>query len=65
MPEPSKQEIEARAYQLREQAGCPENKEAELWHLAEQELRNHDKSSLTRTLTPCSATDVQFRRTDL
>ena len=47
--EPSIQEIEARAYQLWEQAGRPENREAEFWHLAEQELRNEDKGSPTRT----------------
>ena len=49
MPEPTKQEIEARAYQLWERAGQPEDREAEFWHLAEQELRNQDKSSPTRT----------------
>ena len=49
MAEPSKQEIDARAYQLWEQAGRPENREAEFWHLAEQELRNKDKGSPTRT----------------
>lgn len=47
--EPSKQEIEARAYQLWEQAGRPEGREAEFWRLAEQELRNEDKGSPTRT----------------
>ena len=47
--EPSKREIDARAYQLWEQAGRPENREAEFWHLAEQELRNEDKGSPTRT----------------
>jgi hypothetical protein len=49
MPEPSQKEIEARAYQLWEQAGRPEDREAEFWRLAEQELRNQDKSSPTRT----------------
>ena len=49
MAEPSKQEIDARAYQLWEQAGRPEDREAEFWHLAEQELRNEDKGSPTRT----------------
>lgn len=47
--EPSKQEIDARAYQLWEQAGRPEGQEAKFWHLAEQELRNEDKGSPTRT----------------
>jgi hypothetical protein len=47
--EPSKQEIDARAYQLWEQAGGPEGRESEFWHLAEQELRNKDKGSPTRT----------------
>jgi hypothetical protein len=49
MPEPSTQEIEARAYQLCEQAGRPKDREAEFWHLAEQELRNQDKPSPIRT----------------
>jgi Protein of unknown function (DUF2934) len=49
MSEPSKQEIEARAYQLWEQAGRPEDREAEFWHLAQQELGNEDKSSPART----------------
>ena len=47
--EPSKQDIDARAYQLWEQAGRPEGREAEFWHLAEQELRNEDKGSPIRT----------------
>jgi Protein of unknown function (DUF2934) len=49
MPEASKEEIEARAYQLWEQAGRPVGREKEFWNLAEQELRNEDKSSPTRT----------------
>jgi hypothetical protein len=49
MPEPSKQEIEALAYQLWEQAGRPVGREAAFWQLAEQELRNENKSSPTRT----------------
>jgi len=49
MPEPTKQEIEARAYKLWEQAGRPEDRETEFWQLAEQELRNEDRSSPTRT----------------
>ena len=47
--EPSKQEIDARAYQLWEKAGRPEGRESEFWHLAEQELRNEDKASPIRT----------------
>jgi hypothetical protein len=49
MPEPTKKEIEARAYQLWEKAGQPEGREDEFWQLAQQELRNEDKSSPTRT----------------
>jgi Protein of unknown function (DUF2934) len=49
MPEPSKQEIEALAYLLWEQAGRPVGREADFSHLAEQELRNEDRSSPTRT----------------
>jgi hypothetical protein len=55
MPEPSKREIDARAYQLWEKAGRPEGREDEFWHLAQQELRNEDKSSPMRTLTRCNA----------
>ena len=49
MAEPSKQQIDARAFKLWEQAGRPEGRAAEFWHLAEQELRNEDKASPTRT----------------
>ena len=49
MPEPTNKEIEARAYQLWEKAGQPEGQEDEFRHLAQQELRNEDKSSPTRT----------------
>ena len=38
-----------RAYQLWEQAGKPEGRDKEFYHLAEQELRNEDKSSPLRT----------------
>ena len=47
--EPGKKQIEARAYQLWEQAGRPKDRETEFWHLAEQELRNEDKASPIRT----------------
>jgi len=49
MPEPTKQQIEERAYQIWERLGCPEDREAECWNLAEQELRNEDKDNPTRT----------------
>jgi hypothetical protein len=49
VPEPTEQEIKARAYQIWERHGRPENREDEFWQLAEQELRNEDKSSPTRT----------------
>ena len=38
-----------RAYEIWERHGRPEGREAEFWHLAEQELRNEDKSSPVRT----------------
>ena len=56
MPEPTKKEIEARAYQLWEKAGQPEGREDEFWHLAQQELRNEDKSSPALP-TRCNATE--------
>ena len=49
MPEPSRKEIENRAYELWEKNGRPEGREEEFWKLAEQELRNEDKSSPLRT----------------
>lgn len=49
MPEPSKKEIENRAYKLWEKNGQPKGHEEEFWRLAEQELRNEDKSSPLRT----------------
>ncbi|WP_374226540.1 DUF2934 domain-containing protein [Bradyrhizobium sp. SRL28] len=38
-------EIENRAYEIWERSGRPEGREDEFWQLAEQELRNEDKSS--------------------
>jgi len=49
MQKPSDKEIAAKAYKLWEQAGQPDGKEEEFWHLAEQELLNEDKSSPLRT----------------
>jgi hypothetical protein len=49
MAEPCKEDVEARAYQLWEQAGRPEGRENEFWYLALQQLRNEDKSSSVRT----------------
>jgi hypothetical protein len=49
MEQPTKEQIIHRAYQLWEQAGKPEGRDDEFYHLAEQELRNADKSSALRT----------------
>ena len=49
MNEPTEQEIKNRAYQIWERNGRPKDKEDEFWRLAEQELRNEDKSSPVRT----------------
>ncbi|WP_083519511.1 DUF2934 domain-containing protein [Bradyrhizobium jicamae] len=49
MSEPTEKEINNRAYQIWERSGRPEGKEDEFWRLAEQELRNEDKSSPVRT----------------
>ncbi|WP_082649846.1 DUF2934 domain-containing protein [Bradyrhizobium lablabi] len=49
MSEPTEKEIQNRAYQIWERNGRPEGKEDEFWRLAEQELRNDDKSSPVRT----------------
>jgi hypothetical protein len=49
MPDPTDKEIMERACLVWERSGRPENREEEFWHLAEQELRNEDKSSPMRT----------------
>ena len=49
MEQPTKEQIIHRAYQLWEQAGKPEGRDDEFYHLAEQELRNADQSSPSRT----------------
>jgi hypothetical protein len=49
MENPTEIKIVRRAYELWEQAGKPEGKDQEFYHLAEQELRDADKSSPLRT----------------
>jgi hypothetical protein len=49
MPAPTQMDIVRRAYALWEQAGRPDGKDEEFYHLAEQELRDADKSSPVRT----------------
>lgn len=49
MNQPPEKEIENRAYEIWQRHGRPEGRDAEFWHLAEQELRNEDKSSPVRT----------------
>ena len=49
MEQPTKEQIIHRAYELWEQAGKPEGRDDEFYHLAEQELRNADDSSPLRT----------------
>jgi DUF2934 family protein len=41
--------VAARAYELWEQAGKPEGRDEDFWHLAEQQLLDEDKSSPLRT----------------
>jgi hypothetical protein len=47
MPEPTEEDINRRADELWEQAGCPKNRDSD--YLAEQELRSVDKSNPLRT----------------
>jgi hypothetical protein len=47
--QPTETAIVTRAYELWEKAGQPEGKDEEFYRLAEQELRNDDKSSTLRT----------------
>jgi Protein of unknown function (DUF2934) len=49
MENPTEIQIVRRAYELWEQAGKPEGRDEEFYHLAEQELRDADKSSPLRT----------------
>jgi hypothetical protein len=49
MQKPTEIQIVRRAYELWEQAGKPEGRDHEFYHLAEQELRDADKSSPLRT----------------
>ena len=49
MDRPTEKQITCRAYELWEQAGKPEGRDQEFYHLAEQEFRNEDKSSPVRT----------------
>jgi hypothetical protein len=47
--QPDEEDIRTRAYDLWKQAGEPEDRDEDFWLLAEQELRNEDKSSPLRT----------------
>jgi hypothetical protein len=49
MAEPNEDEIRTYAHQLWEKAGRPEGRDKEFWELAQQELRNQNKSSPVRT----------------
>lgn len=49
MAEPNEDEIRPFAHQLWEKAGRPEGRDKEFWELAQQELRNQNKSSPVRT----------------
>jgi Protein of unknown function (DUF2934) len=49
MAKPTEMDIVRRAYELWQQAGEPEGKDQEFYHLAEQELRSADKPSPLRT----------------
>jgi hypothetical protein len=49
MENPTRKQINHRAYELWEQAGKPDGRDQEFYHQAEQELRNADKSSPLRT----------------
>jgi len=49
MENPTEKQIVRRAYELWEQAGKPEGRDQEFYHLAEKELRDADKFSPRRT----------------
>jgi len=52
VPEPSEKDVMNRAYEIWERHGRPEGREDEFWVLAQQELRNEDKSNPMRTSDP-------------
>jgi hypothetical protein len=47
--QPDEEDIRTRAYDRWREAGEPEGRDEEYWLLAEQELRNENKSSALRT----------------
>jgi Protein of unknown function (DUF2934) len=49
MGEPTEKQIKNRAYEIWEREGKPEGREDEFWALAQQELRNENKSNPVRT----------------
>jgi hypothetical protein len=49
MDSPTPDEITKRAFEIWEKNGQPEGRNEEFYHLAEQELRNRNKSSPLRT----------------
>jgi hypothetical protein len=49
MAKAADKDILNRAYVIWEKNGCPEGRDEEFYHQAEQELRTEDKSSLLRT----------------
>jgi hypothetical protein len=49
MGEPTEQQIRNRAYEIWEREGKPKGREDEFWALAQQELRNEEKSNPVRT----------------
>jgi len=48
MENPTKEQIDRRAYELWEQAGKAAGKDQEFYHQAERELQNEDKSPPVR-----------------
>jgi hypothetical protein len=51
-PEPTERDINVRAYQLWEQAGCPEGRDKEFYFHAEKELRARDQEAPSSTRAP-------------
>jgi Protein of unknown function (DUF2934) len=49
MENPSEKQVVRRAYELGEKTGKPDGRDEEFYHLAEQELRDANKSSPLRT----------------
>ena len=58
MAYPTDEQIRIRAYELWEQAGKPEGREEDFWHLAERDLQQHAEQGLPERIVDSETTMV-------